>query len=241
MKEKILIVEDDLDTGQLIKTIFASQGMVATHAINGQEGSEADLRTSTGPIILDVMMPEMDGYELCSRVREFSDVPVLMLTAKTRCQDVQRGFAVGADEYIRKPFKIEELLVRADYLLKRHQNARTMNPSTNITEYSDGALKVNLELQQVFLNEKEVCLTSTEYKLLEFLVRHPNKTLSVRTLLTEVGETDTAMIKACYRSISTNSEKSLGLGKSYINISTPNGGRVTHSIPFPNLPIWISK
>lgn len=210
--------------------------MVATHhAINGQEGLKLAYELQPDLIILDVMMPELDGFEVCSRVREFSDVPVLMLTAKARCQDMQRGFDVGADEYVRKPFKNEELLVRADYLLKQHQNVKKMNPSTKITEYSDGALEINCDLQQVSLNEKEVCLTSTEYRLLEFLVRHPSKTLSVRTLLTEVWGNGYSHDKSLVSFYIHQLRKKLGVGEeSHQYIHTQWGeGYSFHPAPKP--------
>jgi two-component system KDP operon response regulator KdpE len=186
MKEKILIIEDDPDTGDLIKTVFESRGMVATHVLDGHEGLKQVYELKPDLIILDIRMPDLDGFEVCRRIREFSDVPVIMVSAKTQCHDVQRGFAAGADNYVKKPFHNEELLVRVEYLLKRDRNTTSRETAMITTEYSDSVLKMNLDSQKVIVKKKEISLTATEYRLLDFLVRHPYKTLSIRTLLTEV-------------------------------------------------------
>ena len=128
MTANILIIDDDLDTAQLVKMILKSRDVATHHATNGQEGLKLAYELQPDLIILDIMMPGMDGFEVCSRMREFSDVPVLMLTAKTQGSDVQRGFAVGADNYVKKPFCNEELLARIDYLLKRNKNGNGKDP-----------------------------------------------------------------------------------------------------------------
>jgi len=182
----ILIVDDDLDTAQLVKVILKPLNALTYHAFNGQEGLKLAYELQPDLIILDIMMSGLDGFEVCSRMREFSDVPILMLTAKSQGTDLQRGFAVGADDYVKKPFSNVELFTRINYLLNRKKNGDTKAQGSNIKEYYDGTLKVNFREQQVFLHNKKVCLTPTEYKLLDFLAKHPHKNLTARKLLIEV-------------------------------------------------------
>ena len=156
-----------------------------------------------------------------------------MLTAKTQCSDVKRGFAVGADNYVKKPFSNEELLARIDYLLNRNKNHDAKTQSTNIKEYKDGALKVNFVAKQVFLHDQEVCLTSTEYKLLEFLTKHPHKTLTTRTLLTEVWGDAYSHDKTLLSFYIHQLRKKLKEGGGKSNIFKHNGGKDTRVNPLP--------
>ena len=183
MAEKILVIDDDPSVAELIKLILKPRGLLTYHAIDGQEGVKQAYELRPDLIILDIMMPNHDGYEVCARLREFSDVPILMLTAKSQSSDVTRGFAVGADDYVKKPFSNDELISRIESLIRRSKNN---GGSENITHYSDGVLEIELASQIVKQHGKDVSLTPTEFKLLAFLVRHPYKTLSPRTLLTEV-------------------------------------------------------
>jgi DNA-binding response OmpR family regulator len=181
--EKILVIDDDLGVAELIKLILKPRGMLIYHAADGQEGLKQAYELQPDLIILDIMMPEHDGFDVCARLREFSDVPIVMLTAKSQSSDVARGFAVGADDYVKKPFSNEELVSRIESLLRRKKSAKA---NTNITGYSDGYLEIELSSQKVTLQGEEIALTPTEFKLITFFIRHPQKTLSTRTLLTEV-------------------------------------------------------
>jgi two-component system KDP operon response regulator KdpE len=181
--DKILVIDDDPNVAELVKLILKPRGLDIYHAINGQEGLKKAYELQPSLIILDIMMPEQDGYEVCARLREFSDVPIVMLTAKSLSSDVTRGFAVGADDYVKKPFSNDELVSRIESLLRRK---KSNDASENITGYSDGLLEVEFSTQKVTLQGEEIALTPTEFKLLAFLIRHPQKTLSTRTLLAEV-------------------------------------------------------
>ena len=183
MADKILVIDDDPNVAELIKLILKPRGLSIYHAINGQEGLKQAYELQPDLIILDIMMPEQDGYEVCARLRELSDVPIVMLTAKSQSSDVTRGFAVGADDYVKKPFSNDELVSRIESLLRRK---KSNDSSANITGYSDGLLEVEFSTQKVTLQGEEVALTPTEFKLLAFMIRHPQKTLSTRTLLAEV-------------------------------------------------------
>ena len=183
MAEKILVIDDDLNVAELIKLILKPRGFQIYHAADGQEGLKQAYDLQPDLIILDIMMPEHDGFDVCARLREFSDVPIVMLTAKSQSSDVAHGFAVGADDYVKKPFSNEELVSRITSLLRRKKSTKA---KTNITGYKDGYLEVELASQKVVPQDEEITLTPTEFKLLAFLIRHPHKTLSTRTLLTEV-------------------------------------------------------
>lgn len=117
MKEKILLIDDDLDIGLIIKTILKPREACIHHVFNGQEGIKMAGELQPNLILLDVMLPGMDGLEVCQRLREFSDVPILMLSANSHTTDVEKGFAAGADHYVKKPFSNRELLARIDALL----------------------------------------------------------------------------------------------------------------------------
>jgi DNA-binding response OmpR family regulator len=181
--DKILVIDDDPNVAELIKLILKPRGLLIYHAINGQEGLKQAYELQPDLVILDVMMPEYDGYEVCSRLRELSDVPIVMLTAKSQSSDVSRGFAAGANDYVKKPFSNEELVSRIESLLRRKKST---DASSNITKYSDSLLEVDFASQTVTLQGEEVVFTPTEFKLLSFLIRHPQKTLSTRNLLAEV-------------------------------------------------------
>ena len=183
MADKILVIDDDPNVAELIKLILKPRGLMIYHAIDGQEGLKQAYELQPDLIILDIMMPDHDGYEVCARLRELTEVPIVMLTAKSQSSDVTRGFAVGADDYVKKPFSNDELVSRIESLLRRK---KTKDASKNITGYSDGFLEVDFSTQKVVLEGEEISLTPTEFKLLTFLIRHPQKTLSPRTLLSEV-------------------------------------------------------
>jgi DNA-binding response OmpR family regulator len=181
--DKVLVIDDDPSVAELIKLILKPRGLVIYHAPDGKDGLKQAYDLQPDLILLDIMMPEHDGYEICARLREFSDVPILMLTAKSQSSDVTHGFAVGADDYVKKPFSNEELVSRIESLLRRNKST---GANKNITGYSDGTLEVELASQKVLLDGEEITLTPTEFKLLAFLIRNPNKTLPTRTLLTEI-------------------------------------------------------
>jgi DNA-binding response OmpR family regulator len=183
LAEKILVIDDDPSVAELIKLILKPHGHQTYHAVDGQEGVKQAYELQPDLIILDIMMPERDGFETCARLREFSDVPILMLTAKSQSSDVTHGFAVGADDYVKKPFSNDELVSRIKSLLRRN---KSNGASKNITGYSDGNLEIDIASQKVSLDGKEIDLTPTELKLLTFLVRNPQKILPTRTLLSEV-------------------------------------------------------
>ena len=168
MREKILIIDDDRALTEMLAQKLEPRGFEVLSADRGLDGLKLAYENHPDMVILDVMMPEMDGWETCRRFRELSDVPILMLTGKVSEEDVVRGFQLGADDYVRKPFNLKELEGRIRAILKR---ANGIEAENNLV-FDDGKIRVDLERQQVFREGKMVHLTSTEFQLLSL----PGKT-----------------------------------------------------------------
>lgn len=182
MKEKILVIDDETTLAEMLTIKLEPKGYQILSAPNGAEGLKLAYESHPDLVLLDIMMPEMDGWETCRRLRELSDVPVIMLTAKVNEEDLIRGFRLGADDYVKKPFSIKELEERIRAVLRRSiSNDKELNAI-----YDDGNLKIDLERQQVFKQGQLVHLTSTEYRLLSCLFKHKGITVPHEELLTEV-------------------------------------------------------
>jgi DNA-binding response OmpR family regulator len=180
---KILVIDDDPEIAKLLTIILKSQGFVIYHAIDGKEGLKRVYELHPDLVILDVMMPEINGWDVCTRIRELSDVPILMLTARSAESDLLRGFVLGADDYLKKPFSKAELEARVRALLRRKKNH---NGNSEISHYADQILHINLETQAVELEGKALNLSVTEYSLLACLVRNMGRTVTHGQLLREV-------------------------------------------------------
>jgi two-component system KDP operon response regulator KdpE len=180
MDAKVLVVEDDRELAHLLAIRLAAQGYQVDTAQNGCEALRAAYELHPDLVILDIMMPVMDGYETCRRLRELSDVPVIMLTALTSQENVLRGFEAGADDYLKKPFDFQELEMRMQALLKRAQGDAF--PQV----YDDGRLRVDLGAGQVYRDGKRVHLSPTEFRLLRALVSRQGCVVGHAELLTEV-------------------------------------------------------
>jgi len=182
MNNKILVIDDDLELGKLIEAILKPLGLTVTMAHSGPEGLKQAYLIHPDLIILDIMMPGMDGYEVCSRLREFSNMPILMLTARIYEKDMLHGFDVGVDDFLRKPFKKDEFEARVRALLRRSNN-KDSSEDSYINAYTDHVLDINLLSKTVKLLGEIVELSPKEYDLLASLVREQGKTLSHRQLL----------------------------------------------------------
>jgi DNA-binding response OmpR family regulator len=177
--EKILIIDDDEDLTQMLVGRLSYRGYEVYAANNGLDGLRLAYRYHPDLVILDLMMPEMDGFEVCSRLRELSDVPILILSAKDADDDVIKGFQLGADDYISKPFRVWELESRLIAIMKRTK-------STEEKVYDDGVLQVNLLKQQVSLRDAPIHLTPTEFRLLGMLLKRRDTVVEREELLDEV-------------------------------------------------------
>jgi len=175
---RILVVDDDEDIRSLLSELLGRAGYRVDEAVDGRSALRRLFEAPPSLVILDVTMPDMDGYQTLERIRDLSDVPVLMLTARTQELERVRGLASGADDYVAKPFGRQELLARVQALLRRSGG------KVEITEsYRDDFVDIDYPQRRVLVREREVQLTPLEFKLLSAFVQHPNQVLSRDQLL----------------------------------------------------------
>lgn len=182
-ESRILIIDDDLDHIKLLSAILQPQGFFVYPACDGREGLKNAYELHPDLIILDIMMPGLDGWDVCTRLRELSEVPILMLTARSAEADMLRGFVLGVDDYMKKPFSKAELEARVRALLRR-QKHHIGGP--DVSRYADKVLNIDLETRSVELHGRALELSVTEYDLLACLVRNMGRTVPHRQLLREV-------------------------------------------------------
>jgi two-component system KDP operon response regulator KdpE len=181
---RILIVEDEPKLVRLVSEVLTAVGFATLSTARGERAVEMVALEQPDLIVLDILLAgEMDGFEVARRVREFSSVPIIMLTAKARESDLLRGFEVGADDYLTKPFSSKELLARVRAVLKR---SRQEAAGQTEAEISCGPLRIELARRRVTRDGQEIHLTRTEYNLLHELASHPNQVLLHEQLLTAV-------------------------------------------------------
>jgi len=180
----ILAVDDEPRLLRLVNEVLTAVGYRVVTANNGESALEAVALERPDLVLLDIRLPhDMDGYEVCRRLREFSDVPVIMLTAKARESDLLRGFEVGADDYLTKPFSAKELLARVKAVLRRYHSPEEVQTTS---ELSCGELRIQFAQRRVFVRGQEVKLTPTEYQLLRVLALNANKVMLHHDLLTQI-------------------------------------------------------
>jgi DNA-binding response OmpR family regulator len=178
VSERVLVIEDDADIALGVRTVLGRSGFEVTTATEGPEGLRVFHSERPDIVILDVGLPKMDGWTVLERIRELSEVPVLMLTARGQEADKVRGLRGGADDYLTKPFGIAEFVARVQALLRR-QHVPDQLPEV----FDDGYVQVNFVTHGVRVNGALVELTPTEFRLLAALVRHPGQVLSPVKLL----------------------------------------------------------
>ncbi|HEY4689656.1 MAG TPA: response regulator transcription factor [Anaerolineae bacterium] len=179
--KKILLIEDDVGLAEFIQYQLQRESYQVTVALRGEDGLRRAYEWQPDLILLDIMMPEMDGWKVCQRLREMSNVPIIFTTALGAEKDVVRGLEMGADDYLIKPFGPKELIARIQAVLRRHAYNQPKN-----TLYHNGRLRVDVEQHEVHVDGKPVVLTPMEFKLLECLVKSEDKVLSHAHLLTQV-------------------------------------------------------
>ncbi len=150
-------------------------------AYDGEEAFEKAKQNKYDIILLDLMLPKMDGFTVCQQIREFSSVPIIMLTAKGEDMDKILGLEYGADDYITKPFNILEVKARIKAIIRRTKRPVEKEPESNILEFSD--MKIDRDSRRVFISNKEINLTAKEFDVLEMLALHQNKVYSREKLL----------------------------------------------------------
>ena len=178
MTARLLVIEDDADIALSIRTVLTRGGFDVTGAADGREGLREFHAGRADLVVLDIGLPILDGWQVLERIREMSDVPVLLLTAHGQESDKVRGLQGGADDYLTKPFSNRELAARVQALLRR---PRTGRPDADI--YDDGHLLVNFGAHEVSVSGTPADLTPTEFRLLAALIRRPGQTLSAEQLL----------------------------------------------------------
>ena len=180
MAKKVLVVDDEKLIVKGIRFSLEKDSMEVDTAYDGETALELAKRSQYDVILLDVMLPEMSGFEVCQNIREFSDVPIIMLTAKNDDMDKILGLEYGADDYITKPFNILELKARIRAILRRNKKHE---PEDNSKKIQVSNMKLDIESRRVFIDEEEVNLTAKEFDLLELLIQNPNKVYSRDDLL----------------------------------------------------------
>ena len=183
----ILVADDEMRIRSVIRKYAEFEGHTVTEAGDGMEAVLLCRREKFDIIILDIMMPELDGFSACKEIRKISDTPIIMLSAREEEYDKINGFEAGADDYVVKPFSPRELMLRVEAVLKRSKRTKTAAPSENeIVEFADGALRVDLTARIVYIDGKRVEMSPKEYDLFFYLIRNRNIALSREKLISEV-------------------------------------------------------
>lgn len=183
-KSKIIIIDDEPKILRFIAANLKSLGYDPHSFLNGLEALEKIDLLDPELILLDIMMPELDGFAFLKRLRTFSDVPVIILTARGNSTDKVQGLNMGADDYLTKPFSLEELFARVQAVLRRSARRLVNNYSTS--EIKNGEVIINLAQRRIWIGNKELKLTETEYGLFSLLMANVGKVLTHEQLLSEV-------------------------------------------------------
>ncbi|MBD1373071.1 response regulator transcription factor [Hazenella sp. IB182357] len=183
-KARILMIEDESSIREVCKRYLEREGYEVYAAINGVEGLHAFLHHKPDLVILDLMMPEKDGWQLCEEIRLHSDVPIMMLTARGEERDRILGLTIGADDYLTKPFSPRELVLRVQVILRRMKTMSNPSTSSQILQYPD--LKIDMATRRVEVYGNELELTVKEFDLLLLLAQHPRQVFSRMQLLDRI-------------------------------------------------------
>lgn len=181
MAKKVLVVDDEKLIVKGIRFSLEQDGMEVECAYDGEEALKLATENQYDMILLDIMLPKMDGFEVCQQIRGFSDVPIVMLTARGDDMDKILGLDYGADDYITKPFNILEVKARIKAIMRRTSGKREKEEAVKVIESGD--LKLDGESRRLFIFGKEINLTAKEFDLLELLVMNPGKVYSRENLL----------------------------------------------------------
>ena len=174
----VLVIDDDPKIVNMLRRALAYAGYPVKTALSAAEGLARALEDQPGLVILDVMLPDLSGFEVCRRLREGSEVPILMLTARDEVDDRVRGLDEGADDYLVKPFALQELLARVRVLLRR------VRPEPKVLHHAD--LTLDTGTREARRGEREVTLSAKEFDLLSLLLRHPRQVLTRDAIMEQV-------------------------------------------------------
>jgi len=179
-KSRVLVVDDEPQITRVLRTVLTSQGYLVQTAGEGQSALSSFVEWRPELVITDLFMPHMDGLELCRRIRAISNVPIIVLSVKGEERTKVEALDSGADDYVTKPFGIDELLARVRAALRRSGG------ETDLSAFEAGEFKIDLEARRVHVHGQEVRLTPKEFDLFVYMARHPNRVITHRTLLEAV-------------------------------------------------------
>ncbi len=188
MGKRVLVVDDEKLIVKGVRFSLEQDDMEVDCAYDGEEALEMARNTKYDLILLDVMLPKLTGFEVCQHIREFSDVPIVMLTAKGDDMDKILGLEYGADDYITKPFNILEVKARIKAIMRRTSTKAVAEKKSMVVEAGD--LRLDCEGRRLYINDREINLTAKEFDVLELLVLNPNKVYSRENLLKLVWGAD---------------------------------------------------
>ena len=181
-KPSVLVVDDDMRVLRMMQRILELEGYQVLTASNGNVALDVFAEKTPDLVLLDIMMPIMDGYAVCHHIREFSQLPIIMVTAKGNDEEKLKGFDAGADDYLTKPFSSAELAARVKAVLRR----ATLQEQPSNSTFSSKDLVIDFARQNVILNGKQLNLTATEYRLLSCLARSAGRVLTLDQILEKV-------------------------------------------------------
>ncbi len=188
MAKRVLVVDDEKLIVKGIRFSLEQDGMEVDAAYDGEEALQLASQNKYDIILLDVMLPKLTGFEVCQQIRDFSDVPIVMLTAKGEDMDKILGLEYGADDYITKPFNILEVKARIKAIIRRTSRSRSVEEQKKIIQV--GELKIDTDNRNVYVGDREINLTAKEFDVLDLLATHPNTVYSRENLLKAVWGSD---------------------------------------------------
>ncbi|MHA4412495.1 response regulator transcription factor [Bacillus cereus] len=188
-KETILVVDDEKEIRDLITIYLKNEGYMVLQAADGEEGLELLKTNEVHLIVLDIMMPKIDGIHMCMKVREIAEMPIIMLSAKTQDMDKIFGLTTGADDYVTKPFNPLELIARIKSQLRRYMKMSGAS-TKNEDEIEIGDMRINIVTHEVFVMNKVVKLTPREFSILELLARNQGIVMSAEQIYEKIWKED---------------------------------------------------
>ena len=187
--KRILIIEDDISIGELERDYLEINNYKVEIETNGKKGLETALKEEFDLIILDLMLPEIDGFKICKRLRDEIDIPILMVSAKGEGIDKIRGLGLGADDYITKPFSPSELVARVKAHLNRYERLTSKKQKVGKSIEINGLL-IDFYSKRAYVNDQEINLSSKEFDILELLVKNPNRVFSKNEIFERIWGLD---------------------------------------------------
>ncbi len=190
IKKRILVIEDDFAIAELERDYLEINGFQVLLCHDGKRGLELALKETFDLVVLDLMLPEIDGFEVCRRIRDQKETPILMISARKDDIDKIRGLGLGADDYLTKPFSPGEMVARIKAHISRFEKLSGSGRAHKQNEIAIRGLIINLDARRITLNGEEIFLTTKEYELLLFLARNPNHVFTKEALLEKVWGMD---------------------------------------------------